>query len=129
MSVGNCPGESAAQKYTAFSNSKAVASIHWGINPPPVNCKAVLEGRGFTPIFLMKREWRAATLAKLGVTGVGPAVVAGGGIHFVISQLSRALGGPPGPLETRKQPQNLTALAVDRSRHLVQKYRLTYHRQ
>jgi|GEM_PF-5930963 len=92
MSVGNCPGESAAQKYTAFSNSKAVASIHWGINPPPVNCKAVLEGRGFTPIFLMKREWRAATLAKLGVRGVRPfSVVAGGGIHFVSSQLSRAL--------------------------------------
>ncbi|WP_445174155.1 hypothetical protein [Microcoleus sp.] len=39
----------------------------------------------------MKREWRAATLAKLGVTGVGPAVVAGRGIDFVRSQLSRAL--------------------------------------
>ncbi|WP_445248502.1 hypothetical protein [Microcoleus sp. OTE_8_concoct_300] len=77
----------------------------------------------------MKREWRVATLAKLGVTGVGPAVVAGGGIHFVRSQLSRALSGPPGPLETPKQPHNLTALAVDRSGNLVQKYRLTYHRQ
>ena len=39
----------------------------------------------------MKREWRVATLAKLGVTGVEPAVVAGGGIHFVSSQLSRTL--------------------------------------
>ena len=26
----------------------------------------------------MKREWHAATLAKLGVRGVGPVVVAGG---------------------------------------------------
>ncbi|MEG4630439.1 hypothetical protein QUB56_12600 [Microcoleus sp. AR_TQ3_B6] len=39
----------------------------------------------------MKREWRAATLAKLGVTGVRPAVVADSGIHFVRSQLSGTL--------------------------------------
>lgn len=39
----------------------------------------------------MKREWRAATLAKLGVMGVEPAVFAGGGIHFVRSEVSQAL--------------------------------------
>ena len=46
-----------------------------------------------------------------------------------IRAIPNTLGGSPGPLETRKQLQNLTALAVDRSGHLVQKYRLTYHMQ
>ncbi|MEG4347606.1 hypothetical protein QUB70_30650 [Microcoleus sp. A003_D6] len=35
----------------------------------------------------------------------------------------------PPARETGKQPQNLTALAVDRSGHLVRKYRLTYHQK
>ena len=62
--------------------------------------------------------------------GCGARRCCGWGHSFrAIPAIPNTLGGPPGPLETRKQPQNLTALAVDRSGHLVQKYRLTYHRQ
>ncbi|MEG3894900.1 MULTISPECIES: hypothetical protein [unclassified Microcoleus] len=76
----------------------------------------------------MKRERRAATLAKLGVTGVRQAVQAGGGHSFRAIAAIASRKRPPAR-ETGKQAQNLTALAVDRSGHLVRKYRLTYHRQ
>ncbi|MEG4529490.1 hypothetical protein [Microcoleus sp. D2_18a_D3] len=59
---------------------------------------------------------------------VRPAVEAGEGKSLWGSQLFRAGIS----LRVRKlapEPPNLTALAVDRSGHLVRKYRLTYDRQ
>ncbi|MEG4585695.1 hypothetical protein QUA54_10835 [Microcoleus sp. MOSTC5] len=76
----------------------------------------------------MKRQWGAATLAKLEVTGVRQAVRAGEGkVRATIAAIP-SRNRPPAR-QTGKQPQNLAALAVDRSGHLVRKYRLTYHRQ
>ncbi|MEG4322336.1 MULTISPECIES: hypothetical protein [unclassified Microcoleus] len=65
---------------------------------------------------------------KLGVTGAaGPARRVGAeqecDRHYPVSNQPRSAW------ETRKQPQNLKALAVDRSGHLMRKYRLTYYMQ
>ncbi|WP_333136054.1 hypothetical protein [Microcoleus sp. Pol11C2] len=59
---------------------------------------------------------------------VRPAVQPGEGKSSSGSQLFRAgISLRAGKLAPEQQ--NLTALAIDRSRHLVRKYRLTYHRQ
>ncbi|MEG3924734.1 MULTISPECIES: hypothetical protein [unclassified Microcoleus] len=59
---------------------------------------------------------------------VRPALQAGEGKSSSGSQLFRAgIGLRAGKLAP--DPQNLTALAIDRSGHLVRKYRLTYDRQ
>ncbi|MBD1887627.1 hypothetical protein [Microcoleus vaginatus] len=59
---------------------------------------------------------------------VRPAVQAGEGKSSSASQLLRAgISLRVGKLAP--EPQNLTALAIDSSGHLVRKYRLTYHRQ
>ncbi|MEG4882305.1 hypothetical protein QUB75_16140 [Microcoleus sp. K1-B6] len=59
---------------------------------------------------------------------VPPAVQAGEGKSSPGSQLFRAgISLRAGKLAP--EPQNLTALAIDRSGHLVRKYRLTYDRQ
>ncbi|MCZ0900601.1 hypothetical protein ON021_11910 [Microcoleus sp. HI-ES] len=59
---------------------------------------------------------------------VRPALQAGEGKSSSGSQLFRArISLRVGKLAP--EPQNLTALAIDRSGHLVRKYRLTYDRQ
>ncbi|MEP6489171.1 hypothetical protein NDI43_10425 [Microcoleus vaginatus GB2-A3] len=59
---------------------------------------------------------------------VRPALQAGEGKSSSGAQILRAgISLRVGKLAP--EPQNLTALAIDSSGHLVRKYRLTYHRQ
>jgi hypothetical protein len=44
---------------------KAVASKKRGTSPPPIQCKAVLKGRGFKPKFLMNKKERQERLESV----------------------------------------------------------------